>query len=187
MPEQNRPVGIKEAIAPASPKRSSHNGAAGPAQTAYRKPVVKETVFDEKTFRPKGPDTTTSRAAMTKSSRKYAFKFLIAGAISGMEFYSSGKNGSVENTISLITCILFFLLSIYAYKLSRGAFLTAIVIYSFSTLLMVGAILWTAFHSDLGMPYVLTYWKRLGARGILIYNLRQQYCQLTDLYHLENL
>lgn len=161
----------------------------GPAstQTVYGKSGMRETVFDEKTFRPKKPDTTTSRAAMTRSSRKYAFKFLVAAVLSGIEYYSPQADGGVENAISLGTCIVFVLLSFFAYKLSRGAFLVAIAIYSFSTLLMVGAILWTAFHSDMGMPYVLTYWKRLGARGFLILNLRQQYCQLNDLYELENI
>jgi len=116
---------------------------------------------------------------MAKSTRSSAIRFLIVALLSGLEYMSyKGENAGVSTT-SLFTCIIFVILAVYAYRMSRGAFLAAIVIYAISTVLMVAA----GLNSAEGFMYVL---KPLIARCILIYNLHQKYCQLTDLFELEN-
>jgi hypothetical protein len=163
-----------------SAKEPAYTGSSvGVKETVYSGPTRKETVFDASKHVSKKIDTTFSRAAMAKSTRSSAIRFLIVAALSGWEYFSyRGENEGVSTT-SLFTCIIFFILAIYAYKMSRGAFLAAIVVYGISTLLMVGA----ALTSAEGFMLVL---KPLIARCILIYNLQQKYCQLTDLYDLEN-
>ena len=148
-------------------------------ETVYSGPARKETVFNEKTHVTRKVDTTISHAAMAKSSRSSAIRFFIVAALSGLEYFSYRSENTGVSTSSLFTCVIFLVLAIYAYKMSRGAFLAAIVVYGISTLFMVGA----ALTSAEGFMLVL---KPLIARCILIYNLHQKYCQLTDLYELEN-
>ena len=165
---------------PSARKETVYQGSSvGVKETVYSGPAQKETVFDANKHVSRKIDTTVSHAAMAKSTRSSAIRFFIVAALSGWEYFLyRGENQGVSTT-SLFTCIIFFILAIYAYKMSRGAFLAAIVIYGISTLLMVGA----ALTSAEGFMLVL---KPLIARCILIYNLHQKYCQLTDLYELEN-
>jgi len=165
---------------PSARKETVYQGSSvGVTETVYSGPPQKETVFDANKHVSKKIDTTVSRAAMTKSARSSGIRFFIVAALSGWEYFSYRGENEAVSTTSLVTCIIFFILAIYAFKMSRGAFLAAIVIYGISTLLMVGA----ALTSAEGFMLVL---KPLIARCILIYNLHQKYCQLTDLYELEN-
>lgn len=182
MPDQFSRTPKRETVyqGPSARKEPVYQGSSvGVKETVYAGPPQKETVFDANKHVSRKIDTTVSRAAMAKSARSSAIRFFIVAALSGWEYFSyRGENQGVSTT-SLVTCIIFFILAIYAYKMSRGAFLAAVVIYGISTVLMVGA----ALTSAEGFMLVL---KPLIARCILIYNLHQKYCQLTDLYDLEN-
>jgi len=166
---------------PVTPKKAKayRGSSVGVKETVYSGPAQKETVFDANRHVSKKLDTSLSRAAMAKSTRSSALRFFIVSALSGSEYFSYRAENQGVSTTSLFTCIIFLILAFYAYKMSRGAFLAAIVVYGISTLLMVGA----ALTSAEGFMLVL---KPLIARCILIYNLHQKYCQLTDLYELEN-
>jgi hypothetical protein len=182
MPDHSSGTPKKETVyqGPLGSQGTAYQGAAvGVKETVYSGPAQKETVFDANKHVSKKVDTSLSRAAMAKSTRSSAIRFLIVALLSGLEYMSyKGENAGVSTT-SLLTCIIFVILAFFAYKMSRGAFLAAILIYGGSTLLMLAAALTTAE----GFMYVL---KPLIARCILIYNLHQKYCQLTDLYELEN-
>jgi len=182
MPDHFSGTPKKETVyqGPVGSQEPAYSGAAvGVKETVYPGTAQRETVFDANKHVSKKIDTTVSRAAMAKSTRSSAIRFLIVALLSGLEYMSyKGENAGVSTT-SLFTCIIFVILAVYAYRMSRGAFLAAIVIYAISTVLMVAA----GLNSAEGFMYVL---KPLIARYILIYNLHQKYCQLTDLFELEN-
>jgi len=165
---------------PLGGQEPAYSGAAvGVKETVYSGPAQKETVFDSNKHVSRKVDTTVSRAAMAKSARASAIRFLLVALSSGMEYMSyKGENAGVSVN-SLFTCIIFVFLAFFAYKMSRGAFLAAILFYGATTVMMVAAALTTAE----GFMYVL---KPLIFRCLLIYSLHQKYCQLTDLYELEN-
>ena len=137
------------------------------------------TVFDESTFVPKKQNYSVTRTAVTGTIRKASVRFFIYSAVSLLEFFVFYGANMLAAGMAMASFLVFLVIGIFAYRLSRVAFLAALALYGLGTLMI--AIF--AFTSDLG---VLFYCRVLVVRCIVFYNILQQYNLLNELHALEN-
>lgn len=146
---------------------------------ATPKPGKDGTVFDASTFRPKKQDTSIAREATQKTIRWQSLRFFIVGGISLAEFFIFRESSPVLAYGSLATATVFLLIGVFAFRMSRMAFLAGMLVYGVDTLQMVYLLLTT------DEPTIF-YLRPLVVHCIILYRLYRAYGLLTDLHQLEN-
>lgn len=164
-----------EAFARAARASSKGNGN---TETVYSG-LGTQTVFDESTFTAKRIDSSLARKAVTSTIRWSSLRFFLVAALSLIEFLLYRDESDEIAFISGATFLVFLAVGVYAYKLSRVAFLVALGIYGLSTTCLAIYAMTTEF----GIFLVI---KPMIARCILLYSLYRNYGLLTDLHLLEN-
>ena len=150
------------------------------AQAAARPKAASDgTVYDGTNFTPKKQDTTIAREATAKTIRWQSLRFFIVGAISLAEFFIFRDSSAVMAYGALATAIVFLGIGVFAFRMSRTAFLAGMLVYGVDTLQMVYLLLTT----DAAMIFYL---RPLVVHCIILYRLYRAYGLLTDLHQLEN-
>lgn len=137
------------------------------------------TVYDAQSFTPKKQDTSIAREATQKTIRWQSLRFFIVGGISLAEFFIFRESSPALAYGSLATAIVFLLIGIFAFRMSRTAFLAGMLVYGVDTLQMVYLMI-TADEPT------IFYLRPLVVHGIILYRLYRAYGLLTDLHQLEN-
>lgn len=137
------------------------------------------TVYDPAKHVPKKLNTSTARNAVTKTIRYASVRFFVIAAICVAEFFIYQGDESVMAYSALLTAVVFGLFGIFALRLSRGAFMAAMIWYGLDTLLLAIA----ALNTDFGIFFAA---KPLIVHGVIIYRLYKNYELLGDLHDLEN-
>lgn len=137
------------------------------------------TVYDGSNSTLKKPDTSIAREATTKTIRWQSLRFFIVGGISLVEVFIFRDSSPALAFGALITAVVFLAIGVFAFRMSRTAFLAGMLVYGLDTLQMVYLLLTT----DGAMIFYL---RPLVVHGIILYRLYRAYGLLTDLHQLEN-
>ena len=137
------------------------------------------TVYDGSNFTPKKLDSTVAHEATKKTIRWQSLRFFIVGGISLAEFFIFRDSSAVMAYGALVTAIVFLGIGVFAFRMSRTAFLAGMLVYGLDTLQMVYLLLTT----DAAMIFYL---RPFVVHCIILYRLYRAYGLLTDLHQLEN-
>lgn len=138
-----------------------------------------ETVYDGANSAVKKPDTSVARTATTKKVRWASLRFFVVATISFAEAFIYRDTAQALAFGALFVGVIFLTIGVFAFRLSRGAFLAGIVIYGLQTL----QICFLMVTIDGGMFYYL---KPLIVQCVILYRLYRAYGLLSDLHLLEN-
>ncbi|MBV9075674.1 MAG: hypothetical protein JOZ10_18785 [Acidobacteria bacterium] len=180
--------------------RMAANNGSGPVETMYEGPAVPMpwerqnqsvaaapaparksdgTVYDGNNFTPQKQDTSVARQATQKTVRWQSLRFFIVGAFSLAEFFIFRDSSPAMAYAGLATALVFLAIGVFAFRMSRTAFLAGMIVYGLDTLQMVFLLLTT----DAAMIFYL---RPLIVHCIILYRLYRAYGLLTDLHQLEN-
>jgi len=114
-----------------------YSGAAPTQGTVYSGPEPSGTVFDESKFVTKKADASVAIKATTRSVRGVAVMIFIAAALSLIEALIFWSDSPIEGISAAIVCGIFVIIGFFVYRMSRVAFLIALVIYALGTLALL--------------------------------------------------
>lgn len=140
-------------------------------------PQKAETLYDETKHVAYKPDTTISRAATQSTMRKASIRFFLVAGLTLLELMLKHDSMS-SNILNVLVILVFGTIGIFVFKMHRGAFLAALGLYGFSTLIILIA----ALSDDYGIFF---YARTLAIRGYMLYQMYLNYGLLCDLHDLE--
>jgi len=132
------------------------------------------TVFDETKFAPKTANASVAVAATTKRVQGASFRFFFVAGLAMFEFFVLSSRGVDQSVLIAqgVTAAFFGLLGLFAYRLSKTAFLVGILVYGLDTLFLVYTGWQTSF---LFVGYAIF------VRSTIIYRLYLAYGMICDL------
>jgi len=139
-------------------------------------PGASGTVFDETKFVAKqaSGNASVAVAATTKRVQGASFRFFFVAGLAMFEFFLLSSRGADQNLLIAqgITAGFFGLLGLFAYRLSKTAFLVGMIVYGLDTLFLA----YTGYHTSfLFVGYAIV------VRCTIIYRLYLAYGMICDL------
>ena len=144
---------------------------------AGRNPTPTETSFDETTFVAKRVDTTLSRAATQRKMRRVALGFFLVTSFAVIDYFRYREQPYL-GAGALVSVVMFTLLGIYAYRMSRRAMLLATV--------WCGLIFVASLYELVTGAWTLSALVPVVVRAMLVGEMYRNYGMLCDLDELEN-
>lgn len=169
-------------IADAAARPSQETVGGGREETVYGGSVAgewgKETVFDPAKHIAKRIDTSIAHAATRKTIQRASLRFFIIGGLSLVEALLFWSHPPLGYSAAMIA-VIFLTIGAYAIRMSRTAFLAAMIVYGLQT----ASYLVVGFTNELGFVFVA---RPMILKCLVLYNLYRNYGLLTDLHELEN-
>ena len=140
-------------------------------------PAAAGTVFDEGKFVAKKPDASVAIKATTTRVRWATLRFFVVAAISLIEAIYYGSDRPILSIYDGIVFVVFLTIGIFAFRLSRVAFLVGMSIYVMGTLLLI----FLAIMIDGG--FILFIYD-IAIHILIVYRLWVAYGHLEELHSL---
>jgi hypothetical protein len=119
-------------------------------ETIYSGPDPGETVFDETKFIPKQPNRSVGIAATRDKVQRMSVLFFVVSGISLIEYLTYRGHDTAVAVNSIGVFVIFLIIGIFAFRLSRTAFVVAMGLYALDT----AVLLWWVFGSGGSLLFV---------------------------------